>query len=73
MALRPLPSSDDCDRDDGGQLHFAGVLNISVDLERFPAKLSLLMYDKLDEGAEVCQFIRKDLFIYPQFLAKVSL
>lgn len=62
MAQRPLPSSDDSDWDDGGQLHFAGILDISVDLERFPAKLSLLMYDKLDEGAEV--WIHQKRFIH---------
>lgn len=45
-----VPSSDDSDRDDRGQLHFAGVFHVSVDFEGFPIEVSELMYDELDEG-----------------------
>lgn len=44
-----VPASDGSDGDDWGQLHFAGVLHISVDFERFPFKVSELVYDELDK------------------------
>lgn len=45
-----VPSSEDCDGDDWGQFHFAGIFHVSVDFKGFPFELSKLMYDKLDKS-----------------------
>lgn len=64
MPSRTVPSSDDCDGDDRGQIHVAGVLHVSVDFELLPFKLSQLVDYELGER-------HRRSFVHSRFPANV--